>query len=275
MPVAAEPEPTARRRAHEEHVGGPRRLVGPLAALDGRLPGTHDLLLMQCPSSLRPLGGGELPDWARLVLRAHPWVTVGRAPARVGAPVDTPHPVRCTRDVSAAPEHWLPVTVRGPERGQRLDALAPKAAVARTLRPEQLIGRHALLPAARVAAVPALAVLPVVDELVADHRLAWGPIGAIGYELATGEPVTGPLSPLRLVLRAPQPVSRRDALHLRRALSKLPVPVQAELETRHGAVLLAEYAAGPLTLTLLTPDGPREVHDPWFPQGLRPGPFNR
>ncbi|MEV6972342.1 phosphoribosyl-dephospho-CoA transferase MdcG domain-containing protein [Kitasatospora sp. NPDC093806] len=264
MTVAARPHVP---RPSEELHGGPRRLVGPLAALDGRLPGVHDLLLVQCPSSLRPLGGGALPDWARQVLRAHPWVTVGRASALVGAPADTPHPVRCTRDVSATPETWLPVTVRGPERGQRLDALAPRAAVARTLRPEQLPGRIGLLPAERVAAVPALVVLPLVGQLVMDHRLAWGPIGAIGYELATGEPVAGPLSPLRLVLRAPQPVSRRDALQLRRALSRLRVPVQAELETRHGAVLLAEYAAAPPTLTLLTPDGPREVHDPWFPRG--------
>ncbi|MFD0347575.1 phosphoribosyl-dephospho-CoA transferase MdcG domain-containing protein [Kitasatospora aburaviensis] len=177
--------------------------------------------------------------------------------------------MRCTRDVSAAPEQWLPVTVRGAERGRRLDALAPRSAVARTLRPEQLVGREELLPPGRVAAVPALAALPAAGRLVAEHRLAWGPIGAVGYELGTGVPVAGPLSPLRLVLRAPQPVSRRDALLLRRALGRLPVPVQAELETRYGAVLLAEYAAGAPTLTLLTPDGPREVHDPWFPRGRR------
>ncbi|MGA5820725.1 phosphoribosyl-dephospho-CoA transferase MdcG domain-containing protein [Kitasatospora sp. NPDC094028] len=255
------------RNAIDDPHDGPRRQVGPLAALDGRLPGPHDLLLMQCPSSLRPVTGGELPDWARAVLRAHPWVTVGRAPTVTGTPADLPHPQRCTRDPEAAPEHWIPVTVRGPRPGQRLDALAPWAAVARTLRPERLAERRGRLAPERIAAVPALALLPEAGRLVADHRLPWGPIGAVGYELASGVPVTGPLSPLRLVLRAPQPVSRRDALQLRRALSKLPVPVQAELVTRHGAVLLAEYAASPLTVTLLTPYGPREVHDPWFPRG--------
>ncbi|WP_406113660.1 phosphoribosyl-dephospho-CoA transferase MdcG domain-containing protein [Kitasatospora purpeofusca] len=259
MTVAARPR--APRPSEDPH-GGPRRLVGSLAALGGRLPGAHDLLLMQCTGSLRPLGGGELPSWARQVLRAHPWVTVARAPSVAGAPVDTPP------DMPAAAETWIPVTVRGPERGQRLDALAPRAAVARMLRPEQLPDRLDLLPPGRVAAIPALAVLPAAGQLIADHRLAWGPIGAIGYELATGEPVAGPLSPLRVVLRAPQPVSRRDALQLRRALSRLRAPLQAELETRHGAVLLTEYAASPFTLTLLTPDGPREVHDPWFPRRL-------
>ncbi|MFJ7277425.1 phosphoribosyl-dephospho-CoA transferase MdcG domain-containing protein [Kitasatospora sp. NPDC098663] len=256
----------ARRPAEDPH-DGPRRRVGPLAVLDGRLPGTHDLLLMQCPSSLHPLAGGELPDWARAVLRVHPWVTVGRAPSLVGAPADVPHPQRCTRSPEAAPEQWIPVTVRGPRPGQRLDALAPWAAVARTLRPEQLAGRCGRLDPERVAGIPALALLPAVGRIVADHRLSWGPIGAVGYELGTGVPVAGPLSPLRLVLRTPHPISRRDALQLRRALSRLPVPVQAELETRYGSVQLAEYAASPYTLTLLTPDGPREVRDPWFPRG--------
>ncbi|MFJ4096359.1 phosphoribosyl-dephospho-CoA transferase MdcG domain-containing protein [Kitasatospora sp. NPDC089913] len=265
MTVAAHPRVP---RPSEDPHGGPRRLVGSLAALGGRHPGAHDLLLMQCTGSLRPIGGGELPAWARWVLRAHPWVTVARAPSAAGSPADTPYPVRCTRDASAGAETWIPVTVRGPDRGQRLDALAPWAAVARTLRPEQLPERLGLLPPERVRAIPALAVLPAAGKLVADHRLVWGPIGAIGYELATGEPVAGPLSPLRLVLRAPQPVSRRDALQLRRALSRLRVPLQAELETRHGAVQLAEYAASPLTVTLLTPHGPREVHDPWFPREL-------
>ncbi|CAM5362857.1 hypothetical protein BOQ63_028655 [Streptomyces viridifaciens] len=255
------------RNSAEELHNGPRRRVGPLAALDGRLPGVHDLLLLQCPSSLHPLTGGGLPDWARTVLRAHPWVTVGRAPAVVGTPVDVPRPRHCTRDPEAAPEHWLPVTVRGPRPGQRLDALAPWAAVARTLRPERLAERRARLAPERITDIPALALLPEAGRLVADHRLAWGPIGAVGYELGTGVPVAGPLSPLRLVLRAPHPISRRDALQLRRALSKLPVPVQAELETRYGVVQLAEYAAGVHTFTLLTPYGPREVHDPWFPRG--------
>ncbi|MGW7443687.1 phosphoribosyl-dephospho-CoA transferase MdcG domain-containing protein [Kitasatospora sp. NPDC054795] len=264
--TVAHPGSHARRTAEDPH-DGPRRRVGPLAALDGRLPGAHDLLLMQCPSSLRPLAGGELPPWARAVLRAHPWVTVGRAPAVVGNPVDLPHPQRCTRDPEAAPELWFPVTVRGPRPGQRMDALAPWAAVARTLRPEQLVERRERLAPERLAGIPALALLPEVGRLVADHRLPWGPIGAVGYELGSGVPVSGPLSPLRLVLRCPQPISRRDALQLRRALTKLPVPVQAELETRHGSVQLAEYASGTHSLTLLTPDGPREVRDPWFPRG--------
>lgn len=276
-PLAGSPSGAAPdgRGGGEEPGDRPRRLVGPAA---GRLPAAHDLLLMQCPGSLRPLDGGPVPDWARTVLRAHPWVTVARAHTRTGTrPPQLPHPVHCPRDPDAAAGHWIPVTVRGPHPGQRLDALAPLAAVARTLRPEQLPARLALLPPERVATVPALAAVARAGRLAADHRMVWGPVGAVGYELATGAPVTAPDGPLRLVLRTPQPVSRRDALLLRRALDKLPgTVVEAELETRYGTVRLADWAGGAPGLVLRTADGPREVHDPWFPRGPRgplfPGP---
>ncbi|MEU9042825.1 MULTISPECIES: hypothetical protein [unclassified Kitasatospora] len=45
------------------------------------------------------------------------------------------------------------------------------------------------------------------------------------------------------------------------------LPGAHDLLLMHGAVQLTEYAASPYTLTPLTPYGPREVRDPWFPRG--------
>ncbi|MFJ4190533.1 phosphoribosyl-dephospho-CoA transferase MdcG domain-containing protein [Kitasatospora sp. NPDC089509] len=199
----------------------------PLAPLNGQLPVAHDLLLLRYPGALRPLDRGGPPNWARQTLRTHPWVTVARAPS-----------------VTGPGEPWVPVMVRGPQRGQRFDAMAPRSTVARILRPEQLTDRLKLLPPRRVAAIPGLAALRAVTGLITDHRLAWGPIGAIGYELATGEPVAGPLSPLRLVLRAPAWLSRRDAMKLWRELGRLDVELDAELEIRNHVVPLDRYARG-------------------------------
>ncbi|MFJ8473511.1 phosphoribosyl-dephospho-CoA transferase MdcG domain-containing protein [Kitasatospora sp. NPDC094011] len=122
--------------------------------------------------------------------------------------------------------------------------MAPRSTVARILRPEQLAARLELLPPRRAAAIPGLAALRAVTGLITDHRLAWGPIGAIGYELATGEPVAGPLSPLRLVLRAPAWLSRRDAMQLWWELDRLDVELDAELEIRNHVVPLDRYAWG-------------------------------
>lgn len=262
--------PRRRRKATEpdEHPGRPRRVVGPVPAMDGRAPTAHDLMLLHCPSSLRrSVSGGEpLPHWARTLLRGNPWVTVRRAPAIAGLP---PARSRCTRDTLAAAESWIPVSLRGPRPEQRITGYAPRSAVAVTLKPEQLPDRFEQLPEHRRTGVPALAVLPEAGAVVESYNLSWGPIGAVGCELATGVPATAADSPLRLLLRSPLPFSRRDALLLRRKLRKLPVWVEAELETRHGAVSLAEYSTSPQVLTLHTPDGPCLVGDPWFPRQLR------
>jgi len=237
---------------YEEQAGRPRKVVGPVAARERRMPTAHDLLLLNCPSMLRPSlhGADRLPPWARAELRASPWVTVSRAPAVVGP----------------GGEPWIPVTLRGHRREEWLSGYVPRSAVAVALRPEQLPDRWEELAAGRRSSVPALAALPEVRELMGGYRLIWGPIGAVGAELATGKPTTGPDSALRLLLRAPMPFSRREALLLRRKLRKLAVPVDAELETRHGAVSLAEYSTSPEVLTLHTADGPLVVADPWHPQ---------
>ncbi|MER5636453.1 malonate decarboxylase holo-ACP synthase [Kitasatospora sp. NPDC002227] len=269
MPTAAPRRRSHRETLTEDHLGRPRRVVGPVAALDTRTPTAHDLLLLHCPNSLRrTVAGAEpLPGWTKAVLRGNPWVTVRRAPVLAGGPADAHGPVRCRRDVTAVPESWIPITLRGAEREQRVSGYAPRSAVAVTLRPEQLPGRLDQLPANRREHIPALAALPLAGEIIDSYRPVWGPIGAVGCELATGAPAVGPASPLRLLLRSPMPFSRRDALLLRRALRKLPVWVEAELETRHGAVSLAEYSTSPQVLTLHTPDGPRIVADPWYATG--------
>ncbi|MFJ9520430.1 phosphoribosyl-dephospho-CoA transferase MdcG domain-containing protein [Kitasatospora sp. NPDC101801] len=262
--TTAAPRRRHRDSEQDEHPGRPRRVVGPVPAMDGRAPTAHDLLLLHCPSSLRQTvsGGEPMPHWTRSVLRGNPWVTVRRAPVLAGF---APDRVRCTRDASAAPESWVPVSLRGPRLEQRATGYAPRSAVAVTLKPEQLPDRLEQLSPDRLL-IPALAALPAAAEVVEGYHLSWGPIGAVGCELATGVPVTASESPLRLLLRSPLPFSRRDALLLRRKLRKLPVWVEADLETRHGAVSLAEYSTSPQVLTLHTPDGPRLVGDPWFPR---------
>ncbi|AUG77359.1 hypothetical protein CFP65_2530 [Kitasatospora sp. MMS16-BH015] len=268
MPTAAPRRRSRREHLTEDQLGRPRRVVGPVTALDTRTPTAHDLLLLHCPDSLRRSVARHepMPDWTKAVLRGNPWVTVRRAPVLAGGPAGD-RPVRCRRDVTAAPESWIPIALRGAEREQRATGYAPRSAVAVALRPEQLPGRLAQLPEERREHIPALAALPKVGEIIGDYRLIWGPIGAVGCELATGAPAVGPTSPLRLLLRSPMPLSRRDALLLRRALRKLPVWVEAELETRHGAVSLAEYSTSPQVITLHTPDGPRVVADPWYATG--------
>src|SRR5690606_42127597 len=94
------------------------------------------------------------------------------------------------------------VGVRGAAGEQRYGTVMPLALILRCVSPEQLMKQPALgeLPALR-----ALTLLkPYLDEL----RVAWGPTGSVGFQLATGVETIHVASDLDLVLRPPQPRSR-------------------------------------------------------------------
>ncbi|WP_051969264.1 malonate decarboxylase holo-ACP synthase [Kitasatospora azatica] len=246
------------------------RVVGPVTATRSLTPTAHDLLLLHHLSALRHTPGHHgqqpsLPAWAHDHLRARPWVAVSRSPILVGRSTTPTQPGRRTPNTVPASEQWIPVTIHGPQRHQELSAFAPRSTIARVMRPEDLLHRLGLLPATRTTRIPALHVLPSVDEIMTRQGLSWGPTGEVAYELASGAPVTRPTSHLQVLLRAPQPLGRNETAQLRQCLRQLPAQIDAEFETRHGAASLTEYAASTRILTLHTENGPRTVTDPWHP----------
>jgi phosphoribosyl-dephospho-CoA transferase len=204
-------------------------------------PAVHDLLRLG-PEVAGRLAG-TAPGWVAAALGRAPWVVVRRARA-------------------AAPGA-VAVGVRGDSRSERWASELPLKAVAELLRPEGLLPRAALLPVRRTARIPALAVLPQVEQIMSAAGLGWGPGGSVGFELAVGVPTARPSSDLDLVVRAPAPLGGPAAAALAAGLARLPVRVDAQLETPQGAVALAEYAAGRGAVLLRTPDGPVLSEDPW------------
>jgi phosphoribosyl-dephospho-CoA transferase len=201
---------------------------------------THALLRIAGGRALASDGG--LPVWAGAALERAPWVVVRRARGRDGL---------------------IPVGVRGSRRGERLAAWLHADAVLECVTPPQLAARGGWHGSARCVQVPALAVLATVAELLRGWELSWGPGGSVGFELASGVPTATVASDLDLVIGMGAPLASAAAARLWASLARLPVRVEALLETPHGAVALEEYAAGRLPLLLRTPDGPRLVDDPW------------
>ncbi|GIH23307.1 phosphoribosyl-dephospho-CoA transferase [Acrocarpospora phusangensis] len=204
-------------------------------------PHPHDLVQPRPGTAL----GAAPPGWVAVSLAACPWVVVRRAPH---------------------PPGLVPVGVRGISRGQRYAGFVPAAAVVRGVPPEELRGRrprHSRL-AATMSAVAALL----------DGEAVWGPTGSVGFELATGHPVTRPGSDLDLVIRAPRRMSPAFAKHLLDAFSALPSTVDCQLDTPCGGISLAEWAGigGPLltrtggVVLARTSHGPKLVDDPWSPE---------
>jgi phosphoribosyl-dephospho-CoA transferase len=212
------------------------------------MPAVHTLLRVAQMDALVWDGDGPAEDWVFPSLQRAPWVVIRRSQSRNGM--------------------W-PVGVRGGLRTQRSAAWLPNSALQDFFTPQMLAARQDW----RRHAHSAVAVLGEVAAILAAHGHAgcWGPAGSVGFELASGLPSTSADSDLDLVLIAEHRIVRREALALQTDLSKLPVRIDALLETRQGAVALSEYARAERgqshgKMLLRTPRGPRLVRDPWSPE---------
>jgi phosphoribosyl-dephospho-CoA transferase len=113
-------------------------------------------------------------------------------------------------------------------------------------------------------AVPALKALALVEMELAEIDLSWGPVGSVGFELATGDRMTTETSDLDLALFASQRITRPIARDLWDTLSSLPAKADVRVETPCGGFSLEEYALRRSPKTMVrTPDGQQLVEDPW------------
>ncbi|MBB5061790.1 hypothetical protein HDF15_000115 [Granulicella mallensis] len=112
--------------------------------------------------------------------------------------------------------------------------------------------------------VPALKTLALVERELTDLDLSWGPVGSVGFELATGDRVISEASDLDLALFAPQRIDHAIARDLWGTLSSLPAKVDVRIETPYCGFSLEEYALRRSAKILIrTPDGQQLVEDPW------------
>jgi phosphoribosyl-dephospho-CoA transferase len=201
-------------------------------------PRVHDLLSLRS-ETIHPACMTELP-WVKMALRRNPWVVVRRVNAPVGK---------------------VAVGVRGTDRNQRWGGLVEMTDVVLIKQPLQL--RVTFAHNSRKA-VPALKALALVEMELAEIDLSWGPVGSVGFELATGDCVTTEASDLDLALFAPQRITRPIARDLWDTLSSLPAKVDVRVETRCCGFSLEEYALRRSTeIMIRTPDGRQLVEDPW------------
>ena len=191
----------------------------------------HDLVRMASGGRLASSGA---PSWVIESLRAAPWAVARRA--------------------TAAPGH-VAVGVRGPTRGQRFALEVPMAAVRGIVTPEELVARTR--PAD--SGLPALRALRAVAPSLNRIGLPWGPVGSVGFELATGIAAVTPSSDLDLVIRSATLPSPEVLFRVLGVLRSLPARPDCLIETREGAVALAELVSGAGEVLLRTAGGPRLI----------------
>lgn len=209
--------------------------IGPLVC--GRLwkgrdlevpaPRVHDLLRIR-PGSTR--FAVEPDGWALTALEAAPWVVTRRAAPIIG---------------------WIPVGVRGESRDQRQAARLATDDILEALQPEDLSGRRPPRPHAVFDALAALA--PALDAT----RCPWGPIGAAGFELASGYPALNASSDLDIAIRVDRCVALDDLRSLQREMRAISVRIDVLIETPHGGVAVEEALSDTEQALIRSASGPR------------------
>jgi phosphoribosyl-dephospho-CoA transferase len=198
----------------------------------------HDLLLLRS-GVVNPTRVPK-PTWATALTGQNLWVVVRRA---------------------AAPDGSVAVGVRGVSRNQRWGGLADLADVEERFRPSQLFFNMAR----RVRGViPALAALSWLEGQLDKSELDWGPVGSVGFELATGQQVVTGTSDLDIALFAPTRFTTDAARKLWSVMRAAPAKVDVRVESPICGFSLEEYAreeTGQVVVRL--PESRRLATDPW------------
>ena len=205
-------------------------------------PRVHDLL--QIDAHAISAESVLQPAWVKETLISCPWVVVRLGQAPVGQ---------------------IAVGVRGEIRSERWPGFCGERLINKIVRPEELLMSHA---SNSIPRTPALRVLREISERWAELALPWGPVGSIGFELATGRPVATEASDLDVVIRACQQITIDYARWLFDRIIGLEVKVDIRVETPVCGFSLEEYVtAGSSQMLLRYKDGVRLGRDPWSTAG--------
>jgi phosphoribosyl-dephospho-CoA transferase len=200
----------------------------------------HDLLRLPHPSAL--VSRDKVPVWVRETLSCTPWVVVRRAPVE---------------------GEFFPVGVRGRLRSERFAAFVHSSSIIERVSPESLSSSQAWKKAVRREELPALRFLPRLYDALRTFDLPWGPVGSVGFELATGFPGAHRTSDLDLIVRRNDLFMPQATIALLLAiLPEREVRVDLLLETTQGAISFREYASGEPNLLLRSVYGPSLIPNP-------------
>jgi phosphoribosyl-dephospho-CoA transferase len=99
---------------------------------------------------------------------------------------------------------------------------------------------------------------------VAEQGLRWGPIGSLGFTLASGRVAIRPESDLDALIDTPTELPRERARELTRQFDRLECMVDAQLRTPTGEVSLLEWGSTiRRDLLVRTESGPMLTANPW------------
>ena len=194
---------------------------------------THDFLSIAADSEFPQ---GDLPPWVMENLSRTRTVVVRRA---------------------TAPGGWVSIGIRGKARHERYGSLLRIEDVTLHCTPESLATVDWRQFTRTPRCFPVWRALESVSEFAEKERLVWGPVGSVGYQLATGIDAVTIASDLDIVVRFTIPPNRGLLEEFHKANRVNEVRIDVTLEGPPGAVSLEEYLRRPYRSLIKTNKGPR------------------
>jgi phosphoribosyl-dephospho-CoA transferase len=200
----------------------------------------HDLLRVGELDDL--VHDGPCPRWLNDALTGAPWVVVRRAPA-IG--------------------DLIPVGIRGSCRAERFAAFLPTSSIVKRIAPEDLASSRGAAATAGRDRLPCLSALSLLETRLRRLDVVWGPVGSVGFNLASGAHVVRTTSDLDVIVRQTDFVLSPGILKgLLAVLEATEVALDILVETDAGGFSLLDYAKGGETLVVRTENGPRQILHP-------------
>jgi phosphoribosyl-dephospho-CoA transferase len=140
-----------------------------------------------------------------------------------------------------APPRFVPIGIRGHSRAHRHAAFLRRRDVFACRTPESLAAEKTWLKISTAISPGLLTALRTVTEFSEREHLVWGPIGSVGYQLATGRQATSDSSDLDVLVRCGGFPNRALLRAFHEAIRPCVARVDVILENLQGAVALEEY----------------------------------
>ena len=188
--------------------------------MDSKRLAVHDLVWISGDSEL---SSSPYPEWARQAVMRAPVAVVRR---------------------ELVPADLVAVGIRGADREQRHATVVCRSAVRFCSTPESLVAELGWSDARTQLSVSFRDALAAIDEFCSKEGLVWGPIGSVGYQLATKLPVTNTKSDLDVMIRCGLPPNRDRLKMFDEHLRTAPVRIDVVLEGPCGGVAMREYLSG-------------------------------
>lgn len=181
-----------------------------------------------------------VPDWVKESLAKAPFVVVRRARAARGL---------------------VAIGVRGSVRSERFGAFLPADLIVNRISPEQLTEEKGW----KTRSKEIFQSLEQISHVMEGASLKWGPVGSLGFELASGNEAVTEKSDIDIVIRFSKEITLNVAKKINDELKKNPFRIDAQVDMPAGAFSLSEYAISEEKAILIrTVDGPllKKIKEP-------------